>query len=62
MFTTVIGGILDDCIITRTGHDSFFIVSNAGRADVINDHIKVTMETIPLLRTTLTGTNSAVQW
>ncbi|GAA5860899.1 hypothetical protein JCM1840_002000 [Sporobolomyces johnsonii] len=28
------GGILDDCMITRWGEDSFYLVTNAGRADV----------------------------
>ena len=41
MFTTAQGGIIDDCIITRTGSQSFFVVSNAGRADVINEHLQV---------------------
>ncbi|GAA5821010.1 hypothetical protein JCM3770_004469 [Rhodotorula araucariae] len=28
------GGILDDCMITRWGQESFYLVTNAGRADV----------------------------
>ncbi|GAA5853634.1 hypothetical protein JCM8547_007392 [Rhodosporidiobolus lusitaniae] len=28
------GGIIDDCMITRWGEDSFYLVTNAGRADV----------------------------
>ncbi|GAA5972408.1 hypothetical protein JCM11641_001831 [Rhodosporidiobolus odoratus] len=28
------GGILDDCMITRWGEDSFYLVTNAGRAEV----------------------------
>ncbi|GAA5848526.1 hypothetical protein JCM3766R1_005676 [Sporobolomyces carnicolor] len=28
------GGILDDCMITRWGQDAFYLVTNAGRADV----------------------------
>lgn len=35
------GGIIDDCIITRTGASSFYIVSNAGRADVDLQHLQV---------------------
>lgn len=31
VITNSAGGIIDDCIITRTGQQSFFIVSNAGR-------------------------------
>lgn len=41
MFTTSTGGIIDDCIVTRTGSDSFYIVSNASRADVDLNHMKV---------------------
>ena len=41
MFTTSSGGIIDDCIITRAGETSFFVVSNAGRADVDLNHIQV---------------------
>ncbi|GAA5825494.1 hypothetical protein JCM5353_005324 [Sporobolomyces roseus] len=28
------GGILDDCMVTRWGEDAFYLVTNAGRADV----------------------------
>ncbi|GAA5946649.1 hypothetical protein JCM3765_000332 [Sporobolomyces pararoseus] len=28
------GGILDDCMITRWGQDAFYLVTNAGRADI----------------------------
>ena len=31
VITNSSGGIIDDCIITRTGKQSFFVVSNAGR-------------------------------
>lgn len=41
MFTTAKGGIIDDCIVTRTGENTFYIVSNAGRADADLHHIKV---------------------
>ena len=41
VFTTINGGIIDDCIVTRTGQDSFYIVANAGRADVDLNHIRV---------------------
>ncbi|GAA5988901.1 hypothetical protein JCM10908_006217 [Rhodotorula pacifica] len=38
------GGILDDCMITRWGQESFYLVTNAGRADVdipwINKHVE----------------------
>eukprot|EP00731_Ephydatia_muelleri_P001103 Em0001g1103a len=33
VLTSPSGGILDDCIITKDGPNSFFVVSNAGRAD-----------------------------
>ncbi|GAA6019185.1 hypothetical protein JCM11491_001409 [Sporobolomyces phaffii] len=37
------GGILDDCMITRWGQDAFYLVTNAGRADVdlpwIHSHV-----------------------
>ena len=41
MFTTYNGGIIDDCIVTRTGENNFYVVSNAGRADVDLHHMKV---------------------
>ena len=41
LLTTESGGILDDCIITRTGDRSFYIVANAGCADKDMAHIKV---------------------
>ena len=41
MFTTAAGGIIDDCIVTRTSENTFYIVSNAGRADADLHHIKV---------------------
>ncbi len=41
MFTTSNGGIIDDCIVTRIGESSFYIVANAGRADVDLKHIQV---------------------
>lgn len=41
MFTTAQGGIIDDCIITRSGPHSFFVVSNAGRAEEVQGHVKV---------------------
>lgn len=44
MFTTAVGGIIDDCIVTRTGENTFYIVSNAGRADADLHHMKVHMK------------------
>lgn len=35
------GGIIDDCIVTRTGPQDFFIVSNAGCADKDLRHLRV---------------------
>ena len=43
LLTNKHGGIIDDCIITRTGTSSFFIVSNAGRAEVDLNHLQVYM-------------------
>ncbi len=43
MFTNAKGGIIDDCIVTRTGQESFYIVANAGRADVDLNHIGVSI-------------------
>ncbi|GAA6033205.1 hypothetical protein JCM8097_002994 [Rhodosporidiobolus ruineniae] len=38
------GGILDDCMVTRWSEDSFYLVTNAGRADVdipwIKEHVE----------------------
>jgi aminomethyltransferase len=44
MFTTENGGIIDDCIVTRMSEDSFYVVSNAGRADVDLEHMKVQLK------------------
>lgn len=41
VFTTETGGIIDDCIVTRTGDQSFYIVANAGCADKDMAHLKV---------------------
>ena len=41
MFTNRRGGIIDDCIITRTGESSFYIVSNASRAEIDLKHLQV---------------------
>ena len=41
MITNANGGIIDDCIVTRTGPDSFFIVANAGCAEKDLAHLKV---------------------
>ena len=35
------GGIIDDFIVTKTGCDSFYLVSNAGREDVDMTHMMV---------------------
>ena len=41
LFTNSRGGIIDDCIITRTGESSFYIVSNASRAEIDLKHLQV---------------------
>ena len=41
VITNSAGGIIDDCIITRTGQQSFFVVSNAGRIKEDLEHMKV---------------------
>ena len=41
VITNAVGGIIDDCIITRTGPNSFYLVTNAGREDVDMTHMKV---------------------
>ena len=41
VFTTETGGIIDDCIITRTGEQSFYIVANAACADKDITHLNV---------------------
>ena len=41
VITNSSGGIIDDCIVTRTGRDSFYLVSNAGREDVDMTHMMV---------------------
>ena len=46
LFTNSNGGIIDDCIITRTGVTSFYIVSNASRAKVDLQHLKVRLRII----------------
>ncbi|GAA5995997.1 glycine decarboxylase subunit T [Rhodotorula paludigena] len=38
------GGILDDCMITRWGEESFYLVTNAGRSDVDIPWIKQHVE------------------
>ena len=41
MLTTKSGGIIDDCIVTRTGEQSFYIVANAACADKDITHLNV---------------------
>lgn len=41
VITNANGGIIDDCIVTRTGPNSFFIVANAGCAEKDLAHLKV---------------------
>ena len=41
MLTTKSGGIIDDCIVTRTGEQSFYIVANAACADKDIAHLNV---------------------
>lgn len=41
MITNDGGGIVDDCIITRDGPKSFYVVSNAGCADKVTTALKV---------------------
>ena len=49
VITNSSGGIIDDCIVTRTGPDSFYFVSNAGREDADMTHMMVTMAICSLL-------------
>ena len=35
------GGIIDDAILTCTGQDSYYLVSNASRADAVTTRLKV---------------------
>ncbi|XP_013400626.1 aminomethyltransferase, mitochondrial [Lingula anatina] len=44
MFTNDNGGIMDDCIITKTSDDHIYIVSNAGCADKIGIYIETEAE------------------
>lgn len=41
VFTNEVGGIIDDCIITKTGPLSYHVVSNAGCADKDIQHLNV---------------------
>ena len=41
MITNDRGGIVDDCIITRDGPKSFYMVSNAGSADKVTAALQV---------------------
>lgn len=41
LITNDAGGIVDDCIITRAGEKSFYVVSNASRREVVLDLLKV---------------------
>lgn len=40
LLTSPSGGIIDDCIVTRTSAESFFIVANAGCAEKDLTHLK----------------------
>lgn len=37
------GGIVDDCIITRTSPKSFYVVANAACAEKDKEYLKVSM-------------------
>ena len=41
MYTNEAGGIIDDCIITKAGRQSYYVVSNAGCADKDIQHLNV---------------------
>ena len=41
MRETLLCGIIDDFIVTKTGRDSFYLVSNTGREDVDMTHMMV---------------------
>ncbi len=41
VYTNELGGIIDDCIITKTGPQSYYVVSNAGCADKDFQHLNV---------------------
>ncbi len=41
VITNARGGIVDDCIVTRTGPQDFYMVSNAGCADKDIAHLRV---------------------
>merc|ERR1711939_1080903 len=32
------GGIIDDCVVTRWGHNTYYVVSNAANAAVVLEH------------------------
>ena len=44
MFTNARGGIIDDCIVTRDGPDSFYIVANASRKNEVIQQLQVENE------------------
>ena len=44
MMTNDDGGIIDDAILTCTGHNSYYLVSNASRADEVMKRLKVTVQ------------------
>ena len=45
LFTTEDGGIIDDLIINKTP-EHLYVVSNAGCADKVLEHLQVTMELV----------------
>ena len=50
VLTNANGGIIDDCIVTRTGAESFYIVSNAGCAEKDLSHLRVGWLALLLLK------------
>ena len=41
LMTNDAGGIIDDAILTCTGQNSYYLVSNASRADSVTERLKV---------------------
>lgn len=41
LMTTDDGGVIDDAILTYTGQKSYYLVSNASRADAVIKRLKV---------------------
>jgi len=43
LMTNEDGGIIDDAILTCTDHNSYYLVSNASRADEVMKRLRVTI-------------------